>query len=70
MGSLFSPPQVQTPAAPPPPPEIPDIQQAQKMIKQQQSLTNKPKGAAANLLTGAMGDTSTPATGTKTLLGQ
>lgn len=57
------------PAPPPPPPPLPDINKIQADTQRDEALYRKPKGRSSNLLTGALGDTSTPQGG-KTLLGQ
>ncbi len=69
VSSIFAPPPppaINIPAAPPPPPNVADIQQTRA---RQEALSRKKMGKDANLLTGALGDTSTPQT-SKTLLGQ
>lgn len=58
------------PPPPPPPPAQPDIKQIQSDTMRDEALYRKPKGKANNLLSGSLGDTSTPTTGTKSLLGQ
>lgn len=57
------------PAPPPAPPPAPDVNQVKNDIAQQESLSRKPKGKQANLLTGVNGDTSSMGGGQKTLLG-
>ena len=58
------------PAPPPPPPAQPDIKQIQSDTMRDEALYRQPKGKANNILSGSLGDTSTPTTGTKSLLGQ
>lgn len=70
IASLLSPKIPTMPAPPPPPPPLPDINQIKQDTTRDEALYRKPKGQSSNLLTGALGDTSTPASSGKTLLGQ
>lgn len=69
MGALFSPPSVPNIPAPKAPPPPPDMNAIRNDIANQEALARKPKGRENNMLTGALGDTSSTNSGTKTLLG-
>lgn len=57
------------PPPPPPPPPAPDINAVKSNIKQEESLSRKPKGMQGNILTGQLGNVNNLGSASKTLLG-
>lgn len=70
MSGLFSKPSMPAPLPPPPAPSIdPAIQAQTQEADRQRRLALSQGGRASTVLTGGMGDTSTPMTASKQLLG-
>lgn len=70
MGMLF--PTPQAPSIPPPPkapPPAPDVNSVKTGIANSESLSRKPLGQQANLLTGSLGNSNNFGSNAKTLLG-